>query len=160
MAVRTLEALEEVALVDVPHAHALVERAGGDVLGVGRDSNGRHAVLNSEREGVAAGLDIPETNGPVTASGGDSSAVASKIERVDILLVTGESVADGSGLDVPYLGPVSVMRQNYRCPFTYPDQLVLPPLISHKNKAITKQFHPVPGGDFLRTHLADNTAAS
>jgi hypothetical protein len=45
VAVRALETLQQVTHLDIPHPHALVQRAGGDKLGIGGDGDRRDAVL-------------------------------------------------------------------------------------------------------------------
>lgn len=103
VAVRAFETLDEEARVNVPDADALVERTGGDVLGVGRNGDGGNAVLDGEGEGVGAGLDVPESDGSIARARGNRTAVAGKVERVNILLVAGKVVANGSRGNVPDL---------------------------------------------------------
>lgn len=107
VAVGSLEPLQEVAQLDVPHPHALVEGTGCHELRVGRDGNRRDAVLNSERQIAAARLQIPDPDGPIAAARGNGAAVAGEIERVDVLVVARERGADLSCLDVPDLGKLA-----------------------------------------------------
>lgn len=80
MTIGTLEALDEVASGDLPHADALVERSRRHVLGVGRDGDRGNAVFNGQGEDVGRLLDIPESDCTVTTTRGDSSAIAGKVE--------------------------------------------------------------------------------
>lgn len=48
-------------------------------------------------------LDIPKTNSAVATAGSDGTAIAGKVKRIDILLVTGERVADLLLVDIPDL---------------------------------------------------------
>ena len=103
VAIGAFEALNNVAELHVPDADALVEGASSDVLGIGRDGNRSNTVFDAKDKGAARRLDIPQSHGSVSASGGDGSSVARKVQRVDILLVAGKSVANGSRGDIPNL---------------------------------------------------------
>jgi hypothetical protein len=97
----TLEANDKRAALDVPNAHALVERTGCDVEVVGGDGDGSDAVFDREVCDLAVGLEIPEADTAVARSGSDDPSVASKVQGIDVLLVTSELVLDGTSLDVP-----------------------------------------------------------
>lgn len=101
--VRALEPFQEIALVEVPNPDALVERAGGDVLSVGGDGNGRDAILNGQGEDVSALLDIPKADSAVATAGGDGASVASEVQRINVLLVTREGVANLLLVNIPDL---------------------------------------------------------
>lgn len=103
VAVRTFETLNEEARVNVPDTHALIEGACGNKLGVRRDGDSSNAVFYRESESVATLLNIPQANSPVATARGNCPSVASKVQRVNILLVAREVVANRSGLDVPDL---------------------------------------------------------
>lgn len=127
MAVLALEPLEEVALVEVPDPDALIERSGGDVLRVGRDGHRRDAILDRQRQDVAALLNVPQPDRAVATTGRNGAAVAGKVERVNVLLVAREGVADLLLVDVPDLRILSVAIPGAigtAC-ITYPDKLVL-----------------------------------
>lgn len=79
MAIRTFKTLNKVAVGGIPNADALVERPGGDILSVGRDSNGGDAIFNAEDQDVLTRFDVPEANGAVTAARCDGSTIASKV---------------------------------------------------------------------------------
>jgi hypothetical protein len=97
----TLEANDKRAALDVPNAHALVERTGCDVEVVGGDGDGSDAVFDREVCDLAVGLEIPEADTAIARSGSDDPSVASKVQGIDVLLVTSELVLDGTSLDVP-----------------------------------------------------------
>lgn len=101
--IRTLEALCEVASVDVPHTDALIKRAGGNIVGVGGDGHGGDTILDGEGEGVGTLLDIPESDGAITTAGRNGAAITREVERVNVLLVAGEVVANRPSLNVPNL---------------------------------------------------------
>lgn len=103
MAVGTLETLDEVAMGDVPHVDALVEGASGNVLAVWRDGNRSDPVLYAESQEALSTLDVPEPDSPVSTPGSDGASVAGNVDRVDVLIVTGEGVANRSRLDIPDL---------------------------------------------------------
>ena len=103
MAVGAVEPLDDEAAAGVPHAHALVERPGRDVAAVGRDGHRRDAILDAERQHVLSGLDVPEPDRAVAAAGRDVPSRAREVERVDVLLVTGEGVLDRPRREIPDL---------------------------------------------------------
>lgn len=113
VALLTLGDTDRIAGLDVPDADALVERAGGDVAAVGRHGDGGHAVFDGECEDAGVGLDVPEADRAVAGAGGDVAAIAAEVERVDVLVVAGEGVADLLGGDVPNLheSALGVRRQ-------------------------------------------------
>lgn len=80
VAVRTFKALNKETGVDIPNTHALVKRAGGDKLGVGRNSNGRHSVLYGERKRISTLLNIPQADCPIAAARGDGATVTCKVQ--------------------------------------------------------------------------------
>ncbi len=87
----------------IPDANALVKRTGRHVLGIGRDGDRGYTVLDGQGENHLSGLNVPETNGAISTSGSDGSTIASEIQRVNVLLVSGEGVPDGALLDIPDL---------------------------------------------------------
>ena len=54
--------------MDIPNADALVQRSCSYILGVGGDGNGGDTILDAEGKYILTSLDIPETNGAVTAA--------------------------------------------------------------------------------------------
>ena len=52
---------------------------------------------------AGASLNVPHTDAAVTATRCDVTSVTREIERVDILLMPAECLADGLGLNIPYL---------------------------------------------------------
>jgi hypothetical protein len=111
VAVGTLQTLEQVTHLDVPDPHALVKRAGCNELGVGRNGDRRHAILDGERQVAVARLQIPDPDGPVATARGNGASVAGEIERVNVLIVTGERGANLSLLDIPDLGESVLARK-------------------------------------------------
>lgn len=103
VSVGSLQPLDQIACHDVPDANALVQRTGCNELGVGGNGNGRNTILNGKGEGVGALLNIPKTDGSVATARGDGAAIARKVERVNVLFVAREVVADGPGSDIPHL---------------------------------------------------------
>lgn len=103
MTVGTLEALGQVAGVNVPDADTLIQGTGSHVVGVGGDGDGGDAVLDGEGKGVATLLNVPETDGAIATTGCDRTTVTGKVQRVNVLLVAGEVVADCAALNVPNL---------------------------------------------------------
>lgn len=91
-----LQTLHKEAMGDIPNPDTLVKGARGNILGVGRDSDGRNTILDTQGQDAATRLDIPQAYCAVTATGSNSTSITSKVERVDVLLVAREGVADGS----------------------------------------------------------------
>lgn len=103
VSVRALEALEEVAHLDVPNPHTLIQRSGSHKLGIGGDGNRGDAVLNGERQVAIACLQIPDPHGPVTTSRRNGAAITGKVERVNVLVVAGKGGSDLPGRNIPDL---------------------------------------------------------
>lgn len=101
VSIRALEALDEISSSDIPDPDALVEGSSSDVARIGGDGNGGDAILNAERHDVVARLNVPQADRAVTASRGNGAAVLGEVEGVDVLLVTGEGVADLARGNVP-----------------------------------------------------------
>jgi hypothetical protein len=92
---------------NIPDPDALVKGTRGNVLGIRGNGNSRHAVLNSEGGNDAACLDIPEPDGTIPTSRGNSTSVTREVQGVDILLMAREGVANSSRGNVPDLLMVS-----------------------------------------------------
>lgn len=103
VAVSTLQSLCEITGVNVPNPDALVERSCRNVVGVGGDGHSGDAVLDGKGERVGTLLDVPKSDSSVATAGSDGSAVASKVQGVDVLLVSGKVVANRASLNVPNL---------------------------------------------------------
>lgn len=103
MSLGALKTLHEEASVQVPDAHALVQGASSNVLRIGGNGHGRDTILNRQRQRVGTILNVPKSDGSVARAGSDRASVASKVERVNVLLVTVEVVANGSRVDIPHL---------------------------------------------------------
>lgn len=58
----TLKTNDELTTLDVPNADTLVERSGGNIHVVGRDSHGGNAILDLEIGDLAVGLKVPKTD--------------------------------------------------------------------------------------------------
>ena len=110
VAVGTLEAFDEVASCGIPDTNALVERTRSDKLGVGGDGNRGDTIFNTESKDVLAGLNVPETNSAIPTARSDGAAITSKVERVDVLVVTSKCISNASGRDIPYLCIVSLIN--------------------------------------------------
>ena len=108
VAVGPFEALQEVAELNVPHPHALVEGARSHELSIGGDGHRRDAILNSEGQVAEARLQIPDPDGAIATAGCNGASVAGKVERIDVLVVARERGADLPGLDIPDLDKVSL----------------------------------------------------
>lgn len=103
VSIRSLQPLDQVARHNVPDANALIQRTGRNELSVGGNGNSRNSVLNGESESVGALLNIPKTDCSIATARGNGAAVARKVERVDVLFVAREVVADGPGSNIPHL---------------------------------------------------------
>lgn len=103
VAVRGLEALDQVAGRGIPDTNTLVQRSCSHIVAIRRHGNSGHTILNAEGVHQLAIKDIPETNRLITTARCDVSSVASKVERVNVLLVPAENMFDRPGRDVPNL---------------------------------------------------------
>lgn len=103
VALGSLQALDEISGGGVPDANASVERASSDVATIGGDGNGGDAVLDAEGKLLLSIHHIPQANALVTTARSNITAVASEIERVDILVVAGEDVLDLARGNIPDL---------------------------------------------------------
>lgn len=101
VSIRALKSLDEVTLRDIPDAYALVEGTGCDVFRVWRDSNCGDTILYGQRQHSITSLDIPKSNSSIATAGSDGTSIASKVERVNILLVASKGIADSTARNVP-----------------------------------------------------------
>ena len=62
------KAFAQVTSLNVPNANALVERAGSNVLGIGRDGDRGHPVFDAQDKNHAASLDVPKSHGTVSTA--------------------------------------------------------------------------------------------
>ena len=93
----------DVPVLDLPHADALVEGASGNEIPARRDRDGGNAVFDRQRQVFALALQIPHSHGVVSTAGCDIAPAESEVERIDILLMACEGMADRSALNVPDL---------------------------------------------------------
>lgn len=101
MALFALKTYDKVTGMDIPDANALVQGTGRDIATVWRNSDSCNAILDGQVKHLLVRLEIPEADAPIAASRSDDSAVLGEIQRVDILLVAGELVLDGTARDIP-----------------------------------------------------------
>lgn len=109
VAMFALKSDDKLAGLNVPHTDTLVERPSGNVKVVGRDGHGGDSVLDGEVGDLHIGLEIPKADTPVATTRGDDLAISSKIERVNVLLVTGKLMLDSTASDIPDLVVMSVI---------------------------------------------------
>jgi hypothetical protein len=107
VAIWVLQTLHQVASGSVPNANALIQRAGRHVAAIGGHGHSSDTILNAQGVDKLAIENVPQTNGLVTTARGDEAAVTSKVQGVDILLVSTEDVLDGACVDVPNLDGAS-----------------------------------------------------
>lgn len=103
VAVGVLQTFHQVASGGIPDSHTLVQRAGCHVVAIGRHGHGSDTVLDAQGVDELAIQDIPQTNSLVTTARGNVATVASKVQGVDILLVTAEDMLDGACSNIPNL---------------------------------------------------------
>ena len=95
--------LNEVAAGGIPDSHASIERASGNVPSIRGDSNGRHAILNTQCQDLLGCFNVPKSNRLVAAPRRYMPTVLGEVERVNVLFVTAKSVFDPAGGDIPDL---------------------------------------------------------
>jgi hypothetical protein len=106
VAIGVLQALDQVSSCSVPNTDTLVQRTGSHVTAIRRHGHSSDAILNAKSVDKLAIENIPETNSLISTARGDESTVASKVQRVDVLLVSTEDMLDGTLVDVPNLEPI------------------------------------------------------
>jgi hypothetical protein len=103
VAVWVLKSLDEISGCSVPNTHTLIQRAGSNKAAVGRYGNGGHTIFNAEDQLLLAIHNVPQADSLVATARSNITSIASKIERVDILLVAREDVFNCTGSNVPNL---------------------------------------------------------
>lgn len=103
VAVGVLQTLHQVTSGGVPHADALVQGTGSHVAAIGGHGYSSDTILDAESVDELAIEDIPQTDSLVSTARGDEATIASKVQRVDVLLVSTEDVLDGARVDIPNL---------------------------------------------------------
>jgi len=103
VSVGAFETLDQVSSLNVPYSNALVEGACSNKFGVGRDGHGGYAIFDAEDKDVGPSLNIPQSDGAVTTTRSNSASVTSEIQRINVLLVTLESVPDLLRGNIPNL---------------------------------------------------------
>lgn len=103
MAEFTFEALDQEACAGIPHANALVEGASGDITVVWRDGNSGDSIVDEKLKHLLVSLNVPKTDSAIAASRGDQTTIASKIERIDILIMPRELMLNRPRPYVPHL---------------------------------------------------------
>lgn len=131
VSIGALETLDKEARVEVPNTNTFIQRSGRHILGVGRDRDGGDAIFDRQRQNAAASLNIPKPDGAVSTARGNGATVTSKVQRVDILLVTRKLGSDLLRCNIPDLCCARVSAQpsvefNSKSRlWTYPDKLIL-----------------------------------
>ena len=103
VAIGVLQALHQVASGGVPHADTLVQGSGSHVAAVGGHRNGSNTIFDAQSVDKLAIENIPQAHSLITTARGNETAVTSKVQRVDILLVSTEDVLDGARINIPDL---------------------------------------------------------
>lgn len=112
VAIGILQALHQVSSCSIPDAHALVQRTGSHVTTIRRHGHSSDTILNAKGVDKLAIENIPKAHGLVSTARGDESTVASKVQRVDVLLVSTEDMLDGALVDIPNLKPITVSQRS------------------------------------------------
>lgn len=79
VSIRTLEALDQGTVCNVPDANTLVQGASCDQQAVGRDGHSRDTIFNGEGQNAVSGLDIPEPDSAVATTRCNRAAVSRKV---------------------------------------------------------------------------------
>lgn len=80
VALRSLEALDKVAIGGIPDPDTLVKRPGGYVFRVWRNSNRGDTILNAQGQDVLARFNVPQANRAVTTTRCDGTAITGEIK--------------------------------------------------------------------------------
>lgn len=103
VAIRALQAFDEITSRSIPDPDTLIKGASRDVSAIRRNCNSGNAVLNAQYKLLFSIKDIPQADGLVAATRSDIAAVASEIKRVDILFMTRKDIFNCSVGNIPYL---------------------------------------------------------
>lgn len=103
MAIGVLQALHQVTSGSVPHADALVQGSGSHVAAIGGHGHGGDTIFNAQSVDKLTIENIPQAHSLVTTARSNETAVTSKVQRVNILLVTTKDVLNSARVDIPNL---------------------------------------------------------
>ena len=101
--INPVESLNQESISSIPDSHAFVERPSCDIFPTRRDGHGCDAILDTEIEYFLSAFNIPQTDCSVATAGCNVFTVASKIKRVNVLLMSGECVSDSARCNIPNL---------------------------------------------------------
>lgn len=113
-----LQTLHQVTSGGVPHADTLVQGTGSHVAAIGGHGYSSNTILDAEGVDKLAIENIPQTNSLVPTARGDEATITSKVQRVDVLLMSAEDVLNGARVDIPNL-VVSFSQLFFSFPFLY-----------------------------------------
>jgi len=101
------EAVDQCPSCNVPDAHDLILRTGGDKAIIGRDGHARHArvgVGSVDRKHLRfARAHVPYPRCVARQARDDERTIVRKVEGPDTLLVASDRVTDAFTGDIPYL---------------------------------------------------------
>ena len=101
----TFQSVLSLARLRIPNVHYFVLASGGDGASVAADGNAlnQHVQRALERQLFFAGLRIPQTHCRIPTAGHQGCAVAAEIDAVYFVPVTGQSVYELAGGEIPDL---------------------------------------------------------
>ena len=103
MSFMSFKSLDDSAFLHVPDADTLVQRTSSHIHSVGGDGNSGHTIFDLISSKRSPSLDVPHTDGLVTASRGNMATVTSEVKGIDVLFVACKSMSDCSSLNIPDL---------------------------------------------------------
>ena len=80
VAINSLKSTNEVSSWHTPDTNALVQRSGCNEVPTSRDSHSSDAIFNLEGQDLTIAFNIPDTDGMVSAAGGDIAAVTGEVK--------------------------------------------------------------------------------
>lgn len=96
-----LKTLQKVTRVHVPHAYTLVQTTSSQETIVWGDGDCRDTILDCKAQNALVLVDIPKTYCAVARSRSNVATVRRVVERVDVLFVASEVMADNAISNVP-----------------------------------------------------------
>lgn len=99
----TVKPFNQYTSSSIPDSDTFIKGSSGNVFTLRRDSHCSDAIFNTKIKNFPARFNIPNTNSTVTTSRCYMLAVASKVERIYILFMSGERVSDRACCNIPNL---------------------------------------------------------
>ena len=98
-----IESFDQQAVTRVPYAHALVQGSGCNKFAPWRHGYCCDAIFDDEVQNFSSAFEIPDTHRAIATARCNMLAIPRKVQGINVLLMTGECMADCSRFDIPHL---------------------------------------------------------